>query len=474
MLAGGVPLDWRLDPLDVLRRWPADRRVFILHSARPDARWSRYSVIAQSVEALRHQHGRTSLSQPNSALSQSLTLTHKPLTDLRHALAADAGRSLWLGYLGYDLARSIEHLPSPTNDDRGWPDLQLERCDRWLVHDNQTNQWTACGCDTNNEALLPHADAEPLPRGEASGPAPTYQAGPITPDQSADAVQRSIQRVIDYIAAGDVFQVNLAQRFTGPFAGSPRALYHALCRQSPAWYGCFGELSRFDDNEPVRSLASISPELFLNCDALGHIVTRPIKGTRPSSLPASALRDSDKDQAELAMIVDLMRNDLGRVCSYGSVRVTEPRTIESHPTVHHGVGTITGQLHPGRDLVDLLRATLPGGSITGAPKVRAMQIIDELEPSRRGPYCGAIGMIRGQQARLNIAIRTVLIEQSTRNGEGRADVWAGGGIVADSDPSSEYQEMLDKARAMRDALEQRDPALQSISAADDASSPAAR
>ena len=445
MLDGGVQLDWPHDPLDVLARWPADRRVFMLHSARPDARWARYTVIAEPGLALRHRAGRTQFSDPGDVLAQRLKLTHQPLADLRHAFDADAGRSLWLGYLGYDLARSIERLPHPTADDRGWPDFQLERCDGWLVLDNQSGAWSAHGR---------YAEHGPPSLAEVDHDA-FFSAGPIHPDQPAEAVQRSIQRVIDYIAAGDVFQVNLAQRFSGPFAGSPRALYRALGRQSPAWYGCFGELARFDNDEPVRSLASISPELFLDCDHAGAVVTRPIKGTRPSSAPADELRDSDKDQAELAMIVDLMRNDLGRVCAYGSVRVQESRAIESHPTVHHGVATICGKLHPSRDLIDLLRATLPGGSITGAPKVRAMQIIDELEPSRRGPYCGAIGMIRGNQARLNIAIRTVLIEQATAQGKGRADVWAGGGIVADSDPAAEYQEMLDKARAMRKALEQR-------------------
>jgi len=461
MLDGGVPLDWQLDPLDLLARWPADRGVFMLHSARPDAKRSRYTVIAEPTEALRHKDGQTQFSQPDSPLARSVELNHKPLSDLRCVLDADAGESLWLGTLGYDLARSIEHLPHPPADDRGWPDFQLERCAGWLVHDNQTHQWSAHGS---------YAKATPtLSDSEASGTDPLYHAGPIHPDQPAEQVKQSIQRVIDYIAAGDVFQVNLAQRFTGPFAGSPRAFYAMLCQQSPAWYGAYGELTRFDANEPHRTLASISPELFLHYDAQGSVTTRPIKGTRPSSIDADTLRDSDKDKAELAMIVDLMRNDLGRVCAYGSLRVDEPRTIESHPTVHHGVATITGRLHPSRDLVDLLRATLPGGSITGAPKVRAMQIIDELEPVRRGPYCGAIGMIHGQEALLNIAIRTVMIEQPEpgRDGRddtvGRADVWAGGGIVADSDPDSEYQEMLDKARVMREALEASSPCPLSLS-----------
>lgn len=450
MFAGGTLLDWQLDPLDVLARWPSTRPIFMLHSARPDARWSRYTIIAEPADAIRYINGETQFSKPNSELAQSAALTHHPFNDLRNILQADANQSLWLGSLGYDLARSIEHLPHPAANDRGWPDYQLERCTGWLIHDNQTHQWSAHGS---------YRDSTPtLSNSEASGTALSFTAGPITPDQPADEVKASIQRAIDYIAAGDVFQVNLAQRFTGPFAGSPRAFYATLCQQSPAWYGAYGELTRFNENEPQRTLASISPELFLAVDGHRNVTTRPIKGTQPSSVDSDTLLKSDKDKAELAMIVDLMRNDLGRVCSYGSINVNDPRTIESHPTVHHGVATITGQLHPSRDLIDLLRATLPGGSITGAPKVRAMQIIDELEPAKRGPYCGAIGMIHGEQALLNIAIRTVTIEQSEparvgpEHATGRADLWAGGGIVADSNPDSEYQEMLDKAKAMREAL----------------------
>lgn len=443
MFEGGIKLDWQHDPLDVLARWPEDRRIFMLHSARPNARWSRYTVIAESVEAVRYRDGETQFSHPQSELAKRLELSHHPFTDLRRILDADADRSLWLGSLGYDLARSIEHLPCPTLEDRGWPDFQLERCDTWYVHDNQTKQWTKHGTQ---------ACTEPSLSGVATGTTESFDAGPIEPDQPPAQVKQSVQRAIDYIAAGDVFQVNLAQRFTGPFTGSPRAFYKQLCQQSPAWYGAYGEFTRFNDNDPLHTLASISPELFLQVDEHRSVTTRPIKGTRPSTDKAELLRDSEKDRAELAMIVDLMRNDLGRVCSYGSIKVDDPRSIESHPTVHHGVATITGQLHSSRDLVDLLRATLPGGSITGAPKVRAMQIIDELEPARRGPYCGAIGMIHGQQALFNITIRTVMIEQNATNGEGRADVWAGGGIVADSNPDSEYQEMLDKAKAMREAL----------------------
>jgi para-aminobenzoate synthetase component 1 len=197
-------------------------------------------------------------------------------------------------------------------------------------------------------------------------------------------------------------------------------------------------------------LLSTSPELFLAVDGR-QVVTRPIKGTRPAAAPVDELLHSEKDTAELNMIVDLMRNDLGRVCSYGSVKVAQPRTIESHPTIHHGVATVTGELHPSRDIVDLLRATLPGGSITGAPKVRAMQIIDELEPTARGPYCGCIGYLSRDEAMLNIAIRTMQLHREVDD-HYTVHCHAGGGIVADSNPAAEYQETLTKARAMIAAL----------------------
>ncbi|MFP4224246.1 MAG: anthranilate synthase component I family protein, partial [Phycisphaeraceae bacterium] len=276
-----------------------------------------------------------------------------------------------------------------------------------------------------------------------------YHAGEPVPAVSRSEYEAAVQRVRDYIAAGDVFQVNLARRLTASFTGDTRHLFDALAAASPAWYGAYLELTRAP-GEPSRAIASTSPELFLEVRA-GHVTTRPIKGTRPATVAPEELLASEKDAAELHMIVDLLRNDLGRVCRYGSVRVPEPRTIESHPTVHHGVATVTGELAPGRDACDLLRATLPGGSITGAPKVRAMQIIDELEPARRGPYCGAIGLLHQDQAILNIAIRTILVETGD-DGVGRADFSVGGGIVADSDPAAEYEETLDKAAAIMRAL----------------------
>ncbi|HTL29784.1 MAG TPA: aminodeoxychorismate synthase component I, partial [Tepidisphaeraceae bacterium] len=260
-----------------------------------------------------------------------------------------------------------------------------------------------------------------------------------------DEYELAVARVIEYIRAGDVFQVNLSQRFTAPLTCSPHELYQRLQSTAPAKYAAFLDFGEF-------SLISNSPELFLHVDRDRGVVTRPIKGTRPR-LPGMdhQLRESIKDTAELNMIIDMERNDLGRVCEIGSVRVSEPRVIETHPTVFHGVATIEGELRDDVTFVDLLRATFPGGSITGAPKIRAMEIIDELEPVRRGPYCGAIGYLDSNGTmQFNIAIRTMIAKG------GKVHIPVGGGIVADSSPASEYEETIVKAKAMFDALGIRD------------------
>jgi len=256
-----------------------------------------------------------------------------------------------------------------------------------------------------------------------------------------------IARIKDYIAAGDVYQVNFAQRFDLATDDDPYAIYQRLRRLSPAPFGAYLHGGDYQ-------ILSSSPELFLRCDSAGRMVTRPIKGTRPRGRTmeedrhlAAELSASEKDHAELLMIVDLERNDLGRVCRYGSVRVEERYRIETHPTVFHLVATISGELAPGRDVFDGLRSLLPGGSITGAPKIRAMQIIHELEPCRRHVYTGSIGYLGFDgSCDFNIAIRTIVCRP------GHAHYHVGGGIVADSDPESEYQETLTKGRAMRAAL----------------------
>jgi anthranilate/para-aminobenzoate synthase component I len=253
-----------------------------------------------------------------------------------------------------------------------------------------------------------------------------------------DAYISAVERVIDYIRGGDVFQVNLSQRFTLPMVEAPIRIADRLL---PARYGAFLD---FGDH----AIISNSPELFIRVTPDRRIITRPIKGTRPRAPGMEReLLESAKDQAELNMIVDLERNDLGRVCEIGSVRVSEARAIETHPTVYHGAATIQGRLRREISFVDLLRAVLPGGSITGAPKIRAMEIIEELEPVRRGPYCGAIGYLGcGGEMEFNVAIRTMIVKDDL------VHIPVGGGIVADSDPGAEYDETLVKARAMFAAL----------------------
>ncbi len=277
------------------------------------------------------------------------------------------------------------------------------------------------------------------------GPTPP-QADHPTSNFTRQAYLEAVARALHYIAAGDIYEVCLSQRFALQCQAPPSHLAMRLLALSagPFSAGLPG---------PDRSVVSISPERVLRCDDR-HVETRPIKGTRPRGATPeddhrlkAELLASEKDAAELVMITDLLRNDLGRVCRYGTVRVRGPRELASYRNVHHTFSLIEGTLRDGADLVDLLRATFPGGSITGAPKVRAMEIIDELEPTARGPYCGSIGYL-GLDGRmdLNIAIRTLLQEGTTLSFQ------VGGAVVADSDPAAEYDETLAKARGILNGL----------------------
>jgi len=409
---------------------PADRPGVLLHSGRPHPRWARRSLFAEPRAWYRYTLDRGS--ELTGAPEVDVAWTHRLWTDLRALLADPRFPGRWFGYIGYDVCRVIERekLPWPQRRPAAgdWPIVELGWCPQW-------------------EPLEPRDEAAPSVEAMAARP------GSLRSDFTRGEYEAAVRRVIDYIAAGDVFQVNLAQRFVTDVDRGPRDLFARLAGASPAWYGAHVELPG------GRALCSTSPELFL--EVTGHdLVTRPIKGTRPVD-PAAArpgrdpnreeLRQSEKDAAELNMIVDLLRNDLGKVCDYGSVRVVNPREIETHPTVHHGTATIAGRLHESKDIVSLLRATLPGGSITGAPKVRAMQIIDELERADRGPYCGCIGWLSRDAAQLNLAIRTIAL--TPRDGGGHAmSFHVGGGIVADSDPAAEYEETMTKAQAMLRAL----------------------
>ena len=327
----------------------------------------------------------------------------------------------WVGYVSYDLGRLFEELPALAEDDLSLPLFAFA-----LI--GTKNRDGSC--------LFPRCDV----------------SAPTSSTFRREQYLAAVARTIEYIRAGDVFQVNLSQRFTLPTTDSPAGIYRRLHDAAPARYS---GLLDFGDH----ALICNSPELFLHVTPDAEtgdrdVTTRPIKGTRPRQAGMDVqLRDSVKDQAELNMIIDVERNDLGRVCRIGSVKVVEPRVIEAHPTVYHGAATIRGVLEQGVSFVELLRATFPGGSVTGAPKIRAMQIIEELEPVRRGPYCGAIGYLAADGTmEFNLAIRTMIAK------DGRIHVPVGGGIVADSDPAAEYEETLVKAKAMFAALGLRDVA----------------
>ncbi len=266
--------------------------------------------------------------------------------------------------------------------------------------------------------------------------------GGFTHKEYVDAVEKARQ----YIIAGDIFEVNLSQRFEAELSITPYELYQRLRQINPAPFACYLD---FDE----VSVVSASPERFLRVQG-DWVETRPIKGTRPRGKTpeedqalAKELLTSAKDRAENIMIVDLERNDLGRLCRFGTVKVTELAILEVFPTVFHLTSTVVGRLREGQNCIDLLKATFPGGSITGAPKVRAMEIIDELEPTKRSVYTGSIGYLSfNGDLDLNIAIRTFLVKGR------KAYFQVGGAVVYDSDPEAEYQETLDKARALIDAL----------------------
>lgn len=401
-----------------------------LHSARSDERWARWSLIGEpDQQPMIIQHDQTDACV---------------FEDLDQALTQD--NALYIGWLSYDLGRCVETLPSLANDEMRWPLIYLARCPGFATFDNLHQQWRLHG--TWQQAPPRVFTQDPGNFQEPSG----FHATLTTQNMTSDEYRTRVQSVRNYIAAGDVFQVNLARRQDFTYTGQPRHLSLELAESSPAWYAGHLEAILPDRDRHVIMCAA-SPELFLEVGPDRLVTTRPMKGTRPAGMDASLLRDSEKDQAELNMIVDLMRNDLGRVCEVGSIKVNQPREIEHHPTVHQAVATIQGRLHASHSLGDLLRATMPGGSITGAPKVRAMQIIEELEPTRRGAYCGAYGWMRGGRMSLGMTIRTALLEHDQVEQRGRGHLHIGAGIVADSDPKAEYIETQDKAAAMLRAFE---------------------
>jgi para-aminobenzoate synthetase component 1 len=487
MMSTVIELTEALDPARCCEQLAGLPYRLFLDSAAPGVRLGRYSFLtADPIAVVRSKGARTE--RLDGAASGWRGLPGDVLAEVgallqphRHAevdgLPPFQGGAA--GYLAYDWGRVLERLPASRYDDLALPDAVLGIYDWVIAWDHQASR--AWLISTGMPALdkdararrsaeraasvlerlrAPAAPPRARSAGHASGGVTTAPSYPVTGgwwDRRLDvrssftrpAYLEAVARVREYILAGDIFQANLSQRFEVSLAEDPWDLYRRMRTRNPAPFAAFFET-------PQASIVSASPERFLRVDQSGKVETRPIKGTMPRGFGpehdgalGQALSESAKDRAENLMIVDLMRNDLSRVCSPGTVRVPELFALEHYTTVHHLVSTVVGELAPGRDALDLLRAAFPGGSITGAPKVRAMEIIAELEPSQRSVYCGSLGYYSVTGALdTSIAIRTVIAPADRQ----RVYFSAGGGIVADSDPAQEYRETLHKARGMIDAL----------------------
>ncbi len=352
-----------------------------------------------------------------------------------------------VGHFGYDLGRVIEQLPTSAEDDTQLPEMHVGLY-HWAIiidHLEERATWVPSPLfdSQKQESLLQTILTEVSSRQDS----PFKMTSAFKSNTSEEDYHKALKRIDDYIHAGDCYQVNFAQRFSATCEGDPWQAYKQLREEAPTHYAAYYDT-------PQGAVLSYSPECFLAVDSSGHVITQPIKGTRPRGQTpeedqalAEQLRSSEKDRAENVMIVDLLRNDLSKVCKPHSVKVPSLFDIEHYKNVHHLVSTVVGTLSKNQSPIDLLRNCFPGGSITGAPKIRSMEIIDELEAHRRSIYCGSIGYISlSGSMDTSITIRTLLIE------ENKVHCWAGGGIVADSISQMEYQETYDKVNNLLEGL----------------------
>jgi para-aminobenzoate synthetase component 1 len=406
-----------------------------------------------NVTLFREGKGETKQGNPFDVLGELLKIYQLDAGQLKVPLAGGA-----VGYFSYDLCHFIERLPSRAVDDLNLPECYLAFYDAIIVFDHLENRVyvVATGFPELEEKKRLRRAAESLQelRNRVLFAAPPEDNLPVPSGEKTlkanfthEAYLEAVAKAREYICAGDIFQVNLSQRFDTQLDVPSYELYKRLRKINPAPF------ANYFNFEGV-SIVGASPERFLKLRG-DWVETRPIKGTKPRGRTpqedkalAESLLHSVKDHAENTMIVDLERNDIGRVCRYGTVKVTEHAILETYPTVFHLTSTVVGRLREDKDRIDLLKASFPGGSITGAPKVRAMEIIDELEPTRRGVYTGSLGYLSfGGDMDLDIVIRTIVIKN------GRAYFQVGGAIVYDSEPESEYIETLDKGRALMKALD---------------------
>jgi len=424
-----------------------------LDSGYPCIEQGRYDILtADPRSVLITRGGKTEIreaGQSRWSAADPFQLLQEALTPLDHRFEGIPFCGGAIGYFGYDLGRRLERLPTLAEDRENLPEMAVGIYDWALVVDHYERcSWLVSDSAARTEKYR-RRFLHLLNRSSLIPPGKEYRVlGTACSNMSHAEYLASIGRIKHYIKEGDCYQVNFAQRFSVAAEGDPWHAYKKLRQLNAAPFSAYL-------NMPDCRVMSTSPERFLQvCE--DRVETQPIKGTFPRGenpiedlMLAQALKNSGKDQAENLMIVDLLRNDLGKVCAIGSVEVPELFKLESYARVHHLVSTVWGRLADGQDAVSLLRASFPGGSITGAPKLRAMEIIEELEPDRRGVYCGSIGYIGfNGDMDTNIAIRTMV------HSEGVTRFWAGGGIVADSDPESEYRETFHKASALLDLLQQ--------------------
>jgi len=455
--AGGVRVDRlpALDgvaPMDVAERLRPLAGVSLLESARPgrNAIWSYLTADPRAVLDAPSE-GTDPLAGARQAVGR---LSREPAS-------IPAGPRFvggLVGYLGYDLGRRFERIPSIAIDDQPLPELHLQLHDWALAHDRRTGEWWLGGRALDGDIdgldrrlaavrdVIASPGASRTPEAAATGQSRlTFRSG-----LERRAYEAGVEAIRDAIASGEIYQANLTRRLEAPFDGDPWPLYRRLRAGDPALFAAYLPF----DADGRRAIVSASPEPFLSVAADGRVATDPIKGTRPRGRDrlddrrlARELLESEKDRAENTMIVDVLRNDLGRVCVPGSVRVPRLCRLERTAAVQHLVSTVTGQLEPGRDAFDLLSVAFPGGSITGAPKIRAIELLERLEPVRRGPYTGAAGWI-GPDGAMQTSI---LIRSFVADGR-RLTLHVGGGITWRSDPAAEWQETIDKAHGPLTAI----------------------
>lgn len=435
-------LESELSAFELYTIFKDEEHSFILDSAMGEKRLGRYSFI--SANPFKVMRFKDSPKNPLEELREEL---NKYKVENNSELPFIGGA---VGYLSYDLVHHIEKLPRKAIDDIGIPELYMGFYDWVIVVDHLKAETYLATPELNiaKEAEKIEEITEIIRDNEReynytiASEVGEYQSISLKSNFTKDDYLETIEQVRRYIKSGDIYQANLTQRFTGEVSVSSYELYRDLRRNSPAPFGAFLNFGDVD-------ILSNSPERFIQVrDRI--VETRPIKGTRPRGKTIqedealkSELLNSKKDRAELLMIVDLERNDLGKVSRTGTVKVPELFELEEYTNVHHLVATVQGELREDKDLVDLIEATFPGGSITGAPKIRAMEIIDELEPTQRSVYTGAIGYLGFDGSLdLNIAIRTIIKKKN------QIYFQVGGGITWDSNPKEEYQETLDKAESI--------------------------